>query len=67
MLGGMLTQPLVGFVLDRYWTGATAAGVRAYDFAAYQRGFALMLAWSALALVALAFVRERREGRASSR
>jgi predicted MFS family arabinose efflux permease len=66
MLGGMLTQPLVGFVLDRYWAGATAGGVRAYDFAAYQRGFALMLAWSALALVALAFVRERREGRASS-
>jgi sugar phosphate permease len=66
MLGGMLTQPLVGLVLDRYWAGAFAGGARAYDFAAYQRGFALMLAWSVLALVALAFVRERREGRASS-
>jgi predicted MFS family arabinose efflux permease len=67
MLGGMLMQPLVGFVLDRYWAGTMAGGVRAYDFAAYQRGFALMLAWAAVALLALVFVRERREGRASSR
>jgi hypothetical protein len=29
-----------------------------YDFAAYQQGFALMLAWCALALVLLAFTRE---------
>ena len=67
MLGGMLMQPLVGVVLDRYWKGAMLNGARVYDLEAYQRGFALMLAWAAVALVALAFVRENRAGKASSR
>jgi sugar phosphate permease len=58
MLGGMLMQPLVGFVLDRHWDGAIADGARVYSFAAYQWGFALMLAWAAVALVLLAFTRE---------
>jgi len=58
MLGGMLMQPLVGFVLDWRWDGRMAAGVRVYDFAAYQWGFAAMLAWGALALVLLAWARE---------
>jgi predicted MFS family arabinose efflux permease len=67
MLGGMLMQPLVGWVLDRNWSGAIANGVRAYDFEAWQRGFALMLAWVAAASVALAFVREGRAGTAANR
>ena len=58
MLGGMFMQPLVGLVLDWRWAGRMAEGVRAYDFAAYQWGFALMLAWGALSLVLLAFARE---------
>ncbi len=58
MLGGMLMQPLVGFMLDRHWTGGMAAGVRTYDFAAYQGSFAVILAWGALSLVLLAFTRE---------
>ena len=67
MLGGMLMQPLVGFVLDRHWSGETANGVRLYDFEAWQRGFSLMLAWVGVASVALAFAREGREGTAASR
>ena len=66
MLGGMLMQPMVGFVLDRYWTGATDNGVRLYDFSAWQRGFSLMLLWAAAALVVLFFLREGRAGKASS-
>lgn len=58
MLGGMLMQPLVGFVLDRHWNGQSAQGARIYDFAAYRAGFSLMAAWSALALVLLFFARE---------
>jgi MFS family permease len=58
MLGGMVMPPMVGWMLDRYWTGALAAGVRVYDFAAYRAGFALMLAWLAAAVILLAFVRE---------
>ena len=58
MLGGMAMQPLVGFMLDRHWTGRTVDGVRAYDFVAFQWGFALMLVWGALSLALLAFTRE---------
>jgi MFS family permease len=58
MLGGMFMQPLVGFVLDWRWDGRMAEGVRLYDFAAYQWGFALMLAWGAVSLVLLALARE---------
>jgi MFS family permease len=58
MLGGMIMPPLVGWVLDRSWSGALADGVRVYDFAAYRAGFSPMLAWLALALVLLAFTRE---------
>jgi sugar phosphate permease len=58
MLGGMFMQPLVGWALDRQWSGQTAGGARVYDFAAYQWGFSLMLAWCAAAIVLLAFTRE---------
>jgi nitrate/nitrite transporter NarK len=58
MLGGMVMQPLVGVVLDWRWNGRLADGVRAYDYAAWQSGFALMLAWGAVSLVLLAFARE---------
>jgi nitrate/nitrite transporter NarK len=58
MLGGMIMQPAVGWMLDRRWTGALAKGVRVYDFDAYRAGFALMLVWLAAALLLLVFVRE---------
>ena len=60
MLGGMLMQPLVGYMLDRHWAGEVAGGARVYGFDAYQAGFSLMLAWGAISLVLLAFVRETR-------
>ncbi|MGP1676081.1 MAG: MFS transporter [Burkholderiales bacterium] len=58
MLGGMIMQPAVGWVLDQRWTGALVNGVRVYNFDAYRAGFTLMLAWLAAALVLLVFVRE---------
>jgi len=58
MLGGMIMQPAVGWVLDRRWTGTMANGVRVYDFDAYRAGFTLMLVWLAAALILLVFVRE---------
>ncbi|MCR4332751.1 MAG: hypothetical protein NUV34_08635, partial [Sulfuricaulis sp.] len=58
MLGGMIMQPAVGWVLDQRWTGTLANGVRIYDFSAYRAGFTLMLVWLAAALVLLVFVRE---------
>jgi MFS family permease len=58
MLGGMIMQPAVGWILDRHWSGTFANGVRVYDFGAYRAGFTLMIAWLAAALVLLVFVRE---------
>ncbi|MBK5102823.1 MAG: MFS transporter [Burkholderiales bacterium] len=58
MLGGMIMQPAVGWILDRRWTGTFADGVRVYDFDAYRAGFTLMLVWLAAAMVLLVFVRE---------
>jgi nitrate/nitrite transporter NarK len=58
MLGGMFMQPLVGLMLDSRWGGRMEDGVRLYDFAAYQWGFALMLGWCGLALLLLLATRE---------
>ena len=58
MIGPMVLQPAVGWVLDRMWTGEMAAGVRAYPVAAYRAGFALMLAWIAVSFISLLFTRE---------
>lgn len=60
MVGGMVMQPLVGFVLDSRWEGAMAGGVRVYGPQAYQAAFACMLAWCVLSLGLLAFTRETR-------
>jgi MFS family permease len=58
MFGGLLTQPLMGWVLDRRWAGAMAEGVRVYDLAAWQAALSVVLVWGALSLVLLAFTRE---------
>jgi nitrate/nitrite transporter NarK len=58
MLGGMLHQPAVGWVLDRMWGGETVDGVRVFDLDAYRAGFMLMLAWMGVAVALILFTRE---------
>jgi nitrate/nitrite transporter NarK len=58
MLGGMLMQPAVGWILDRSWDGSIAAGARLYGFDAYRDGFSIMLAWLAFSLLLVSFTRE---------
>ncbi|MCU0897946.1 MAG: MFS transporter [Burkholderiales bacterium] len=58
MLGGMLMQPAVGWVLDRFWSGETLNGARIYSFDAYRAGFALLLFWLELAVVLALLTRE---------
>lgn len=60
MLGGMVMQPAVGFMLDRHWSGAMAGGARVYDENAFRWGFSMMLAWGVVGLVLLALARETR-------
>jgi sugar phosphate permease len=58
MLGGMLLQPAVGWVLDRMWGGEMVNGVRVFDLDAYRAGFMLMLAWMGVAVALVLFTRE---------
>jgi sugar phosphate permease len=58
MIGPMLLQPAVGWVLDQRWDGAMAEGLRIYSFADYRAGFALMLAWTVLGALLLLLTRE---------
>jgi MFS family permease len=58
LVGGMLLQPAVGWMLDRRWNGVVEAGVRLYDATAYRAGFTLMVGAMALAGVILIFARE---------
>lgn len=58
MLGGMMMQPVIGWMLDAAWAGSVERGVRTYDLGAYQSGFGFMIAWLALGTVAVFFSRE---------
>ncbi|MGM0786907.1 MAG: MFS transporter [Thermodesulfobacteriota bacterium] len=58
MSGPMILQPAVGGVLDSSWQGHIQEGIRIYALEAYQKGFAIMLAWVLLSLVLLIFTRE---------
>ncbi|MCF8051886.1 MAG: MFS transporter [Desulfobacterales bacterium] len=58
MMGPMILQPAIGWVLDRKWDGMMVDGVRIYSLEAYQAGFSLMIAWAAAAVILVAFTRE---------
>ncbi len=58
MIGGMLLQPAVGWVLDRMWGGDAVDGMRVFDLDAYRAGFMLMLAWMGVAVALILFTRE---------
>lgn len=58
MMGPMILQPAVGWMLDRNWGGVLEKGVRVYDFAAYRAGFSLMLAWAVLSILLILLTRE---------
>lgn len=58
MLGPMLLQPAIGWVLDRNWSGLMVAGARVYELDAYRSGFGLMLGWTALAFLLVSLTHE---------
>jgi predicted MFS family arabinose efflux permease len=57
-LGPAILQPLVGWAMDRAWTGTMAEGARLYSPAAYATGLILLAGAAALGAVATLFVRE---------
>lgn len=59
-LGAIGLQPLFGRILDWQWSGLLVDGVRRYDSAAFQWGFAATALWLIITVIALAGVREPR-------
>lgn len=60
MGGGMILQPLVGWILDLKWQGALAGGIRIYDLTAYRWGFVLLVISAGLAVLVSCFTIETR-------
>ena len=58
LLGGMLLQPAMGWILDQRWNGALAGGVRIYDAGAYRAGFTLLFATMVLAAFILVLAKD---------
>jgi sugar phosphate permease len=58
LMGGMVLQPAVGWMLDNHWAGAMADGARLYDAAAWTSGFALLAATVTASLIMLTLARE---------
>jgi MFS family permease len=51
LVGPMLLQPAVGWLLDQNWRGQLLDGIRIYDLAAYQTAFLLMLGGAVLSFI----------------
>lgn len=58
MVGPMILQPAVGWILDRNWSGIAAGGVPLYGWHAYRAGFSLMLAWGVAACLLILLTNE---------
>lgn len=58
LVGPMLLQPAVGWMLDQNWQGQLLDGIRIYNLAAYQSGFLLMLGGAVLSLILILFTQE---------
>lgn len=58
ILGAMILQPAIGWMLDRNWQGALVGEVRIYDLAAYRSGFVLIIAFSLLTVLSVGFTTE---------
>lgn len=58
MIGIAFSQPFIGYVLDRMWTGELINNVRIYSLESYYIGLAILPIGMFLALLILPFVRE---------
>lgn len=58
MIGPMVLQPVMGWVLDRNWNGMMEGGVKVYQLGAYQSAFSLMMIGSILSAVLICFTTE---------
>ena len=58
MIGPMVLQPAMGYVLDSNWNGLLENGIRSYHLGAYQSAFTLMIGWSVISAILICFATE---------
>jgi len=58
MIGPMILQPGIGWILDKHWSGALVKGVHVYDQQAFQYGFTLIIGWLLMSTVLLSLTKE---------
>ena len=51
MMGPILLQPEVGWILDQKWQGDVIRGTILYTLDVYQTGFPMMIAWAVLSFL----------------
>ncbi|MDZ7698796.1 MAG: MFS transporter [Deltaproteobacteria bacterium] len=60
MIGPMVLQPAMGWIMDRSWNGTVQEGIRVYHMGAYRSAFTLMLGWAIVSAVLILFTTETR-------
>lgn len=60
MIGPIILQPALGWILDRHWAGALSGDVRLYNLSAYRTGFLLLTAFSVMAALLSSLATETR-------
>jgi MFS family permease len=58
MIGPMILQPGIGWILDKHWSGAMVKGVHVYNVQAFQYGFMLIVGWLLMSTILLSFTKE---------
>lgn len=58
MMGPMILQPTVGWMLDMNWSGEMLDGVKTYSLSAFQSGFSLMAFWAVASFIVIFFTVE---------
>jgi sugar phosphate permease len=58
MIGPLILQPAIGWILDRNWSGGLENGARIYSVEAFQVAFVLVIAWLILTCVLLSLTEE---------
>jgi len=58
MVGPLILQPAIGWMLDRNWSGGLENGAKVYSTGAFQSAFLLVVAWLLLTCLLVSFTKE---------
>jgi sugar phosphate permease len=58
MVGPLILQPAIGWILDRNWSGGLENGARVYSAEAFQLAFALVIGWLLITCTLISMTKE---------